>query len=115
MTAKARWEGFRATTGRPASRPEPSEVWKYYRLCAWEDIAFERKKGGSQSPKSLAHRLDCLPPELSFFASMLSTSHAVLVLGGLYKFASYVGVDKTIRIDLSTEGPVSPYIHEGLS
>ena len=25
-----------------------------------------------------------------------------------------VGVDKIIRIVLSTEGPVSPYIHEGL-
>ena len=26
-----------------------------------------------------------------------------------------VGVDKIIRINLSTEGPVSPYIHERLS
>ena len=54
-SAIPRWEGFRATTGRLASCPEPSEIWKYFWLCAWEDIAFERKKGGSQSPTSLAH------------------------------------------------------------
>ena len=34
--------------------------------------------------------------------------------GGKIILTLLVGVDKIIRIDLSTEGHVSPYIHEGL-
>ena len=30
-------------------------------------------------------------------------------------YVDFVGVDKIIRTDLSTEGPVSPYIYQGLS
>ena len=43
------------------------------------------------------------------FQSRLTISHL------RRSFLSHVGVDKIIRLVLSTEGPVSPYIHERLS
>lgn len=55
-----------------------------------EDIVFKHPKGGSPSPTSLAHLLDCIPPKFDFFAAVHVVSLAVLLLDGTYKFASCI-------------------------
>lgn len=58
-----------------------------------QDIVINRPKGGSSSPTSLAHLLDCIAPKFFFFFFFLDLNAillAALLLNGLHKFRSCI-------------------------
>lgn len=70
------------------TKPVSSTFRDMYLHLSREDIIINRPKGGSPSPTSLAHLLDCIPPKFVFFAAVSGISLAVLLLDGPYKLAS---------------------------
>lgn len=58
------------------TKPVSSTFRDMYMHLSREDIVINRPKGGSPSPTSLAHLLDCIPPKFVFFLQLWTEFHS---------------------------------------